>query len=517
MTLIPARITTTSTTSTSTAAGSGAAEVGILVDGVIRPGAGPEHRLVSRSDGSVLATMGTAGPGDVRAAYEAASAAAPGWASAGPAARAEVLHRAAGLFRERAGDLAAVISAEVGKPASEARVEVAKGAAVLDYYAELGYRRLGTTFRTDFDEDIFTLIEPLGVVALITPWNFPFTIPIRKLSAALSAGNAVVFKPSTNAGVTGLLIAATLLDAGLEPGLISATVGHSAVIEQALLEAPELDGVSLTGSYEAAVAIRRRLRMEVPFQAELGGKNTIVIWADADPSAAADIVIASSFRNNGQICTAAGRLLVHADVYDELLELLSHRVAAMTDRSGADELGILVSEAEADRIRDYLALAQREARTVVRPPAAGWREGRVAPAVVVDPVTGTLTTEEIFGPVVTFERVNSIDEALEAANATAYGLTSGIVTGDIAVARHFWRHSRAGTVKVNSPLTGVPFHVPFEGYGHSGAGWAEGGESSLDFFTRTKTVYLRSQARAEQCAALRATCEPWVLGLRLRR
>ena len=484
MTLIPARITVD---------GSGDAdEVGILIDGAIRPGSGPDQKLVSRSDGRVLAVVRTAGPDDVRIAYQVAAEAAPSWAATGPAARAEVLHRAAALFRERAEELAPVISADMGKPASEATVEVAKGAAVLDYYAELGYRKLGTTFSTDFDEDIFTLIEPLGVVALITPWNFPFTIPIRKLSAALAAGNAVVFKPSTNAGITGLMIAVTLLDAGLPAGLIQATIGRSSVIEKALLEAPELDGVSLTGSYEAAEAIRRRLRVEVPFQAELGGKNTIVVWSDADPAKAADIIVASSFRNNGQICTAAGRLLVHTDVYHELLEMLSGRVRAMTDTSGSDEFGILVSDGEAGRVEEYVSLADHEARDVVRPEPAGWRDGRVAPAVLVDPDTGPLTTEEIFGPVVTFEAISDIDEAVAKANATAYGLTSGIVTNDVGVARRFWKGSHAGTVKVNSPLTGVPFHVPFEGYGRSGAGWAEGGESSLDFFTRTKTVFLRS-------------------------
>ena len=484
MTLIPARIAVD---------GRGDAdEIGVLIDGEIRPGTGPEQKLVSRSDGRVLAVMRSAGADDVRAGYAAAARSASQWASTGPAARAEVLHRAAALFRERADEMAPLISADMGKPASEAAVEVAKGAAVLDYYAELGYRRLGTTYRTDFDEDIFTVVEPLGVVALITPWNFPFTIPIRKLSAALAAGNAVVFKPSTNAGVTGLMIAATLLDAGLPAGLLHAAIGRSSVIEESLLGAPELDGVSLTGSYEAAVAIRRRLRMEVPFQAELGGKNTIVVWADADLDKAADIIVASSFRNNGQICTAAGRLLVHTGVYDDLLAVLAARLSRMTDTSGDDEVGILVSDREAGRVEEYVSLASTEARDVVRPSAEDWREDRVAPALLVDPDTGPLTTEEIFGPVVTFERVSDIDEAVEKANATAYGLTSGIVTGDIAVARRFWQGSHAGTVKVNSPLTGVPFHVPFEGYGHSGAGWAEGGESSLDFFTRTKTVYLRS-------------------------
>lgn len=479
MTLIPNRVTVGDSD-----------EVGILIGGEVVAGSGPEEKLVSRADGRILAVLRSAGPADVQAAYRAAAEAAPRWAGLGPAARAEVLHRAAALFRQRAGELAPVMSADMGKPASEAEVEVAKGAAVLDYYAELGYRRLGATYRTDFDEDIFTVIEPLGTVALITPWNFPFTIPIRKLSAALAAGNAVVFKPSTNAGITGMLIAATLIDAGLDPGLISATVGRSSVIEKELLEAPELDGVSLTGSYEAAVAIRRRLRMEVPFQAELGGKNTLVVWSDADLDKAMAVIGASSFRNNGQICTAAGRVLVHDAVYDQLLERLSGHVQAMADADGPDELGILVSDKESERIEEYVAAAGDQAERVVRP--SGWREGRFAPALLVDPEPGPLTTEEIFGPVITYERVRDIDEAVDMANATAFGLTSGIVTSDISVARRFWQGSRAGTVKVNSPLTGVPFHVPFEGYGHSGAGWAEGGESSLDFFTRTKTVYVRS-------------------------
>ncbi|MCY4176507.1 MAG: aldehyde dehydrogenase family protein [Acidimicrobiaceae bacterium] len=467
-------------------------DVGVLIDGVITAGSGPEMKLENRRDGSVLARVNSAGPAEVASAYAAAATEAPRWAALGPAGRAEVLHRAAGLFRERAELLAPIISAEMGKPASEATVEVAKGAAVLDYYAELGYRRLGATFSTDADEDVFTLIEPLGVVALITPWNFPFTIPIRKLSAALAAGNAVVFKPSADAAVTGLTIAATLLDAGVPAGLLHAVVGSIPVIEEALLTDPRLHGVSLTGSYEAAAAIRRRLPVQVPFQAELGGKNTIVVWADAKLDKAVDVIVASSFRNNGQICTAAGRLLVHDAVHEDLLALLTRRLEAMTENSGADQLGILVSDDEAERVEGYVKLAEQSGSEVVRPDPGGWNTDRVAPALLVDPAAGPLTSDEIFGPVVTFERIRTLAEAIESANATAYGLTSGIVTEDIAVARRFWQGSDAGTVKVNAPLTGIPFHVPFEGYGRSGAGWAEGGEASLDFFTRTKTVYLRS-------------------------
>jgi aldehyde dehydrogenase (NAD+) len=466
-----------------------AGEVGLLRSGRFVPGSGPEEKIASRLDGTPLAVLASAGPADVRPAYEAAAGASEQWAAVGPAGRAAVLHRAAQLFRERAADVGEVISAEMGKPLSEARAEVAKGAAVLDYYAELGYRKLGTTYATDFDEDIFTVVEPLGVVALITPWNFPFTIPLRKLSAALAAGNTVIFKPSTNAALCGLLIGATLVEAGLGPDVLHVIVGRSSIIEEELLGAPELAGVSLTGSYDTATAIRRRLPVEVPFQAELGGKNTLAVWADADLDEALEIIDASAFRNNGQICTSAGRLLVHDDVFDAVLERLAAAVRALADADATDELGILVSERETDRVEDAVALGRTEAADVVRPE---WRERRVPPTLLVEPEPGTLTREEIFGPVVTVERVRTVEETIAKANDTAYGLTSGIVTRDLAVARQFWQGSAAGTVKVNAPLTGLPFHVPFEGWQHSGGGYAEGGEASLEFFTRTKTVYVRS-------------------------
>lgn len=468
----------------------GLVDVGVLVSGEIITGTGPSQPVTCRLDASTVATIHTAGPADVRAAYEAAARALPAWTAMGPSERAAIFHRAAELFRQRVDEVAAVISTEMGKPLSEARTEVDKGAAVLDYYGEFGFRRLGTTFRTDFDEDVFTLTEPLGVVALITPWNFPFTIPLRKLSAALAAGNTVLFKPSMNSALTGLLIGSVLLEAGVPVDALHVVVGRSSVIEEALLTAPELAGVSLTGSHSTATAIRRRLRAEVPFQAELGGKNTLVIWKDADLDRSIDIIMNSSFRNNGQICTSAGRLLVHDDIFEELLTKLHGVLLALPDHTATDELGILVSDGEAKQVEDMVALGHSEARDVLRPQ---WRDDRVPPTLLVEPQRGTLTREEIFGPVLTVERVHDISETVALANDTAYGLTSGIVTSDLAVAREFWKGSKAGTVKVNSPLTGIPVHVPFEGWGESGAGYAEGGEASLDFFTRTKTVYVRSR------------------------
>jgi acyl-CoA reductase-like NAD-dependent aldehyde dehydrogenase len=461
---------------------------GLLMSGRPIAGGGPTVEVRSRLDGSLLAELATAGPDDVRAAYLAASRAAPRWAAHTPPERAAMLHRAASLFRERAEELAGVITSEMGKPRAEALFEVGKGAAVLDYYAEVGYRPVGKTFRTDADEDVFTITEPLGVVALVTPWNFPFTIPLRKLSAALAAGNAVIFKPSMNAALCALVIGRTLLDAGIDPDILHVVIGKSSVIEHELLTAPELGGVSLTGSYETACAIRRTLPVEVPFQAELGGKNTLLVWRDADIPLAVELIRQSAFRNNGQICTSAGRVLVHDEAYEALLDALTQAITALDASDAQGELGILASAWEQTKVEETVASARDQARDVVR---ADWGE-RTPPTVIVDPPVGPLTRDEIFGPVVTFERVDDIDQAIALANDTAYGLTAGIVTSDLAVARRYWLGVRAGTVKVNAPMTGTPFHVPFEGHGHSGAGHSEGGLDSLDFFTRTKTIYLRA-------------------------
>jgi aldehyde dehydrogenase (NAD+) len=462
--------------------------IGLLIDGKEVPGTGALLPLVSRRDGSSLGMLSGASSADVGLAYAAATAAQPEWAALGPSGRADVLNRAAALFRERASEMGETISHEMGKPLGEARTEVAKGAASLEYHAQAGFRALGSTYVTDTGEDVFTVAEPLGVVCLITPWNFPFTLPIKKIAAALATGNAAVFKPAPNAVLCALEIGRTLLDAGLPPGVLNVVLGDTAVIEEALLTDPALAGVSFTGSWATAQKIHRRLSVEVPLQAELGGKNALVVWSDADPAVAADVIAQSSFRNNGQICTSAGRVLVHASiaalVLDALRSLLASRPA-----SGADgDNGIMSSEAQHRSVADAVAQHPGE---VVRAP---WPEDLMAPTLLVDPPAGALTEEEIFGPVVTVEIVTDLDDAVAKANATAYGLTAGIVTSDLGVAHAFWRRSSAGTVKVNAPLTGTPYHVPIQGFGRSGAGAGEGGEVGIEFFTRRKAVHIRRPA-----------------------
>jgi acyl-CoA reductase-like NAD-dependent aldehyde dehydrogenase len=230
------------------------------------------------------------------------------------------------------------------------------------------------------------------------------------------------------------------------------------------------------------------LPVEVPFQAELGGKNALLVWRDADLDVALDVIWQSSFRNNGQICTSCGRLLVHADIAPTLLERLRTAITSAVPTAPAGELGILSSEHEFAKIRAVLDGANGAVGEVI---SADWGPDRMSPTVIVAPADGGLITEEIFGPVITFEVVTSIDDAVERANATSYGLTAGVVTNDLEVAKSFWSRVKAGLVKVNVPLTGTPFHIPLRGWRNSGVGPGEGGEVSIDFFTKQKAVYLR--------------------------
>lgn len=443
--------------------------------------------VLSRKDESVVGQLEMASPGDVTEAYRRADAALPAWKAMAAGDLAAIFLRAADIFRERAAPIAEVISAEMGKPIGEAKTEVEKGAGILEYFAQAPYRRTGSVYVTDTGEDVFTLAEPLGVVLLITPWNFPFTLPMRKIAAALSCGNTALFKPATKAALCGIEIGRALADAGVPDGVFNVITGESRVLQDALFSDPRLAGVSLTGSYPTAEAIRRALPVEVPFQAELGGKNALLVWSDADIDRAVDVIWQSSFRNNGQICTSCGRLLVQEDIAGDLLAALRKRIAGAAIRSPAGEHGILSSDHEFSKVRGTVARARDSVQVI----DANWGADRMSPTVLVEPADGELTTEEIFGPVITFETVRTVDEAIDKANATSYGLTAGVVTNDLDVAKEFWSRVKAGLVKVNVPLTGTPFHIPLQGWRHSGAGPGEGGDASVGFFSKHKAIYLR--------------------------
>jgi aldehyde dehydrogenase (NAD+) len=277
-------------------------------------------------------------------------------------------------------------------------------------------------------------------------------------------------------------------DAGLPDGVLNIIIGRSNLIQRSLFNNSVLAGVSLTGSYDTASKMRGLIPVEIPFQAELGGKNALVIWKDADQDKAMEIVKASSFRNNGQICTSCGRLLVHSAIAVEFLNKIREYISEVKCDSPDGKLGILSSEIERDNIIERLVRGKGQYKDLIE---AQWGSELFGPTVVVEPQSSDLLNEEIFGPVITFEVIYNLEDALEKVNHTSYGLTAGIVTQDLVVAQKFWKLANAGTIKINTPLTGTPFHVPLEGWGRSGAGGGEGGKSSIAFFTRRKAVYIK--------------------------
>ncbi|MET4426896.1 aldehyde dehydrogenase family protein [Mycolicibacterium sp. 624] len=447
---------------------------------------GARMSLVNPSDSAdVLAVIHGATALEIGNAYATAQQAQIAWAARPPADRAEILRAAAAAFRSRATELGKLISREMGKPVAEGIAEVTKGANVFDFYASSGYRLTGHTYHTDTGDDVSVLREPLGVVALVTPWNFPFTLPARKIGAAIGVGNAAIVKPAPGGVMLALEMAAVLHEVGVPAGVCNVIFGEIPEIESALFQDPRLAAVSMTGSYRSAAMIHRALPVHVPLQAELGGKNSLLIWADADLDLAVRLIISSSFVNNGQVCTSTGRLLLHRDIADAIIE----RLSATLNEMPRQERGMLANAAATAGVHAALQTAKRLGNRVIRAP---WDDGYTAPTLLVDATDEALVTEEIFGPVVTVERVKTLEEAISTANSTEYGLTAGIVTSDITVAQRFWKGVRAGTVKVNTALTGSPFHVPMQGFSHSGAGAGEGGTVSEEFFTRRKAIYLGS-------------------------
>ena len=457
---------------------------GQFIDGVVVPGTGRTVQLTSPRDGELVAEFPGATASEVRAAYDAADRAWLAWRLSTPRVRAGIFERAAEIIESRAPELAGLIATEMGKPEADARTEVIKGVDVLRYYAFAGYEPQGATYRSDTGDDVTVIREPRGCCVLVSPWNFPFTLPLKKIAASLVTGNVAIFKPAPGGVLIGLATAQALGEAGLPPGVLNLIFGQIEDIQDALFTDPRLAAVSFTGSWPSAQAIRSRVPVHVPLQAELGGKNSLVVWHDADVRQAVEIIAASVLPNNGQICTSAGRVLAHESIAPALLSSLTEEFSSRD----VGDYGVLSSRQAHERIAAVLDANAGTAREIVRAP---WPEHLMAPTIVVDPQPGPWTEEEIFGPVVTFETFNDLDQALVLANGTRYGLTAGIITRDINVASRFAAESTAGTVKVNSPLTGTPFHIALEGFGQSGAGDGEGGAASLDFFTRKKTVYLR--------------------------
>jgi aldehyde dehydrogenase (NAD+) len=446
-----------------------------------------------------IGRFAASGEQEVRAAVAAAQAAFPAWRALAPAKRALVLTRAAAWLDAHAEDCARDLTREMGKPLALARDEIARTAQTLRFYAVEGQTHTGETYPND-DPDmvVYSQREPLGVVAVIAPWNFPASIPARKIAPALITGNTVVFKPSSDAPLTGVHLAEALVAGGLPPGVLNLVTGRAGDVGAPLTSAPEVRAVTFTGSTAAGEQIHRTVSLTTRTQMELGGKNPLIVMEDADLDQAVDLAIKGGFSLTGQACTGTSRILVMKQVRAAFLDKLVTKMAGLKVGNGLQpgiDLGPLATEKQYQTVLSYLEVGKKEAKLL-----AGGRvlagEGLenglfIEPAVFTEvSPDARIAREEIFGPVLAVIDVDSYQDAIAKANDTPYGLSAAIATRNPRYAHDFCRDIQSGTVKVNRTTTGNLVNAPFGGYkASSSSGFRESGRVGLDFFTQTKTVY----------------------------
>lgn len=434
--------------------------------------------------------------GDVADAVSYVAAGYHEWAQTPPDARADVLMRAADIIAARADELAVELVREEGKTLAEARMETRRTPQNLRMYAGEALRLYGESISGSAGSMVVTLRKPVGVVAAITPWNFPLNIPSRKLGPALAAGNGVVFKPSELTPTLGQRLVEALLEAGV-PGSALALVHGHAEVGKALVADARVNAVTFTGSTAVGEAIHANLPPWVRSQLEMGGKNSVIVWDDADLDRAAALIAKGAFGLSGQACTGTSRVIVHAKVANGLLDRVIEKARETVVGDGLQDgvtMGPLANDAQLEKYRTYCDAAARDGARLETPMHADVPDGGhfARPAIFSDVAPQSrLAQQEVFAPVLAFMSVGSFDEAIDVANNTAYGLSAGIVTSRLDTALHFADRIEAGVVKINQPTSGVAMNAPFGGMKHSSTQTykEQAGASMMQFYTHEKTAY----------------------------
>jgi aldehyde dehydrogenase (NAD+) len=451
--------------------------------------------------GEVVGRYQGSGPADAERAIEAAAAADDSWADTPGPERGALLSRVAERLEDRKEELAETLVREEGKTRPEAEGEVGRAVDVFRYYAAKARDRGGDLKASSSpDTRLYTVDEPVGVVSLVTPWNYPIAIPAWKLAPALASGNTAVLKPASLAPGVGRALVECVDEAGAPDGVVNFVTGAGSDVGDPLTTHDAVDAVSFTGSaavgervYEEATAAGKRA------QTEMGGKNPTVVTASADVGEAVEIVGSGAFGVTGQACTACSRAIVHESVHEEFLEGIVEYAEGIEVGPGLDgaDMGPQVSPGELETTLDYIEVGESEGARLV---TGGERlDGGVhAGGYFVEPTVFAdvepdmrIAQEEIFGPVLGVIRVDGFEEAVEVANGVPYGLSASVVTRDLGEANRFVDGIEAGMAKVNEKTTGVELHTPFGGFKRSSSEtWREQGDAGLDFYTISKTVYM---------------------------
>ncbi len=468
------------------------------IDGNWVEGDRPSPNINPSDTTDVVGDYAQAGEAHARDAVAAAREAFPKWAAATPQARADALDFIGSEILARKAELGDLLAREEGKTLPEAVGEVARAGQIFKFFAGEALRVPGerlASVRPGLDVEVTR--EPLGVVAAITPWNFPIAIPAWKVAPALAYGNCVVFKPADLVPGCAWALAEIASRSPLPPGVFNLVMGRGSVVGQVFLDDARVDAITFTGSVQtgrrvAQAAVGRMAK----FQLEMGGKNPLVVADDADLAVAVECAVQGAFYSTGQRCTASSRLVVTAGIHDRFVAALVERTRALAvgdARAAGTQIGPVVDQSQLEQDLRYLEIARQEGARV----GCGGEvleRGKpgfyLSPAVLLDATNAMRSSrEEIFGPVASVIRVKDYDEALAVANDTEFGLSAGICTTSLKLATHFKRNAQAGMVMVNAPTAGVDYHVPFGGRKGSSYGPREQGRYAAEFHTVVKTAY----------------------------
>ncbi|WP_436348682.1 aldehyde dehydrogenase family protein [Natronorubrum sp. FCH18a] len=439
---------------------------------------------------------------DAEAAVEAAVAGKDEWASTPGPERGTILKETAQILEDQKDELTETLTREEGKTLDEAGGEVQRAIDIFYYYAQKA-SDLGGTVKSSSstDTELYTKREPLGTVALITPWNYPIAIPAWKLAPALAAGNTAVIKPASAAPTVASKLLEALDEAGLPDGVANYVTGSGSEVGSVLTDHEGVDAVSFTGSTQVGTSVAQAAADDLKrVQCEMGGKNPTVVMPSANVDEAVDIVGSGAFGVTGQACTACSRAIVHEDVYDEFVEGVTEYAESIEIAPGVEnaDMGPHVTRSELEGTLEYVEIPDEEDGATLetggeRLTGDEYDDGYFVEPAVFSDVTSDMriAQEEVFGPVLAVLKVGSFEEGLEVANDVDYGLSASIVTQDLTEANEFAESVESGVAKVNEKTTGLELHVPFGGYKQSSTDtYREQGDAGLDFFTSTKTVYL---------------------------
>ena len=444
------------------------------------------------------------GADDSISAVHEAQKAFPAWKNMPPPQRGKVLYKAADIMESELEDISKTLTTEEGKTLAESRGEVQRAIDIFRFFAGQGSRLNGSTVPSATSRTfLYTTRGPVGVVALMTPWNFPIAIPAWKIAPALICGNSVVFKPASLTPLTAIKLVSALERAGLPTGVLNFVTGPGGTVGEELATNPGVDAISFTGSYEVGYGIQRarsNSKKMARGQLQMGGKNPTVVLPDAKLDEAVDLVVRSGFGLTGQACTATSRVIIQDSVKQDFSRKLSERAAKVRVADGLKpdtQMGPAVSKPEFEKDLDYIEVGKSEgAKILVGGKKSDLEENAngyfVEPTVFDDVYPDMrIAREEIFGPVLSLMAAKNLDEAVELANNSEFGLTAGICTSNLSNALEFAERVEAGVIKINRPTTGLELQVPFGGFKKSSSDtFKEQGQEAVEFYSRIKTVYV---------------------------